>query len=203
MNRLGRPMSNTCLAVLRDTSGKLWFAGDRRVSWGMHRAQRMVKPKIAKRDGILLAGTGVGSLCDEIVQLLQIPEQGKHGDPFLYIHEVFMPSLFEHLRHKGYLHKEERRLGHNGEGMEDHWFGAAILIGLKGQLFELDVDNEHIGVDLIDAPHAHGCGGDLALGSLLTTEGTKLHPKTRLEKALRVAAQVSPGCDDNIDVLHE
>ena len=197
--------SNTCLAVLRDVEGKLWFAGDRRLSWGMHRAQKMRKPKIAKREGLLLAGTGVGSMCDEIVHLMQIPEQGKSGDPYWYMHEIFMPTLFDHLRHKGYLHEKERRLAYHEdrESREDDWFGAIILIGFKGQLFELDVDNQQISLDMIDAPYAHGCGGDLALGSLLTTEGTKMGPAKRLEKALHVAAEVSPGCDNNVDILHE
>lgn len=198
--------SNTCLAVLRDKEGKLWFAGDRRVSWDMSKAIKGPRAKIAKRNGVLLAGTGVSSICDEIVDLLSIPRYNSTQSVFHYMNRNFLDAVLKHLSKRKLLHKEERRLVYKEgkkEAEDGEWFGAIILVGFQGELFELDVDNHHIAIGPIDAPYAHGCGGDYALGSLLTTEDSKLNPKTRLIRALNVAARMSPGCGDGIDILTE
>lgn len=206
MKRPSKIVSNTCLAIVRDDKGKLHLAGDRRISWGYHKAQVMVRPKVMKRDGLLLAGTGVSAICTEVVALFPIPEVSPTIDVEIYINEIFIPNLMNFLHDKHYMHPVERRLHYKEEllrhGVEE-WFGALILIGIKGQVFELTVDNDVIAADLVDAPTAAGCGGELALGSLLTTEKTKMPAKKRLITALTVAASVSPGCDHNIDIVSE
>jgi len=197
-----RRKSGTCIAILRDKRGKLWMAGDRRVSWGMHQAQIMPKAKIAYREGLLLGGTGCASICDEFVRLMSIPHMSKEAEPYDYMHNVFMPAVFDHLAVRKYLHEKERRIAYReGADPADDWYGALVLIGLRGDLFELTVDNYDISLDQIDAPYATGCGDHLALGSLLTTENIKMKEKDRLTLALQVAARVSPGCDNNIDII--
>lgn len=197
--------SNTCLAVIRH-SGKLYFAGDRRVSWGMHKAQKGVRPKISLRDGILYAGTGVSAMCDEITDLFNPPNfknslaANPNMDPFLYMNNVFMPALLEHLRTKRFVKHDERGLTTNDKGKS--YLESSILIGLDTSLFEVDIGADAIIADSIDAPYASGCGGMYAYGAILALQDTNLSPEDILTKALKIAAKVSPGCDANIDVLH-
>ena len=186
--------SNTCLAVLKDKKGKLWFAGDRRQSWGMHKAQHSPRSKVTKRNGVLLAGTGTSSTCDLLTDQFPIPDIIE--DSYYYMHSVFMPKLLEFLRENHYVKKDERKL--QGEGH------AVILVGVNSELYEVYLDSHHIEFGCVNTPYAHGCGGSYAIGSLLTTAklNKKMSEKQRLTLALEVAASVSPGCDDSVDIIH-
>jgi hypothetical protein len=67
--------------------------------------------------------------------------------------------------------------------------GGTFLVGIKGQLYIVDTDfqigRSALGYDAI------GCGSDIALGSLHTTQGMK--PRTRIRAALHAAATHSAG----------
>lgn len=189
--------SSTCLAILRDKDGYLHFAGDRRVSWHMGRAISRPYPKVAYRNGVLLSGTGLAYLCDVIVHNWQIPSRNDWERPFDYLHNTFLPHLIHYLR-------EERFMDETGRGLSDKFHddsSTVILVGVEDEVYELSLGKELISLDGIDAPYAHGCGGSLALGSLLTTEGSKMSIKERLVTALEVAAHVSPGCDAVVDII--
>ncbi len=193
--------SNTCLAVLMHKD-KLYFAGDRRISWGLHKAQRGPRPKVTHRDGVLFAGTGTSALCDEITDLFVVPDRYPGSDAFEYFHHSLLPHVLAHLETKGYVNRGERHLRRNDKDKEDDMLIAIILVGIDDCLFELDINTSVISGDQIVTPYASGCGGAYALGSLMTTEGSKLGPEARLIKALRIAASISPGCDGHIDVVH-
>jgi hypothetical protein len=188
------------LAVLRDKQGHLWFAGDRRASWGFHKAIRTPRPKISKRNGILLAGTGVSLICDLVVDLFDIPKYSNKLSTFEYMHKVFIPELLVYLRAERWIKDDARELKYN-KATEDQLEGY-ILVGVHSDLYELILSTELIGVDAVDAPYALGCGGQLALGSLLTTERVRMSTSNRLKLALEVAFEVSPGCGDGIDILN-
>lgn len=190
----------TCLAVLKKRNGKLIFASDKRVSWGMMKAQVLTGSKTVKRNGIIIAGTGTCYLITLAEQILKFRKPNKNEDPTQFIHNVFLEELKKLLIKKGFQR--------NGELHITDSFRTVLLIGCKSRLFELDIDSDGdklsmIAVDEIDTPYAHGCGGYYALGSLLTTEGSGLSEKERLKKALEVAAHMSPGCDTNIDFIEE
>jgi hypothetical protein len=91
-----------------------------------------------------------------------------------------------------------------------------LVIACSGDLYSVEVGNPYdsvydnkgcsgglIQITELSVPYATGCGGQLAWGSLLTTENLAMKDKERLELALKVAAKVSPGCDDNIDFVSE
>jgi hypothetical protein len=67
--------------------------------------------------------------------------------------------------------------------------GGTFLVGIKGQLYIVDSDfqigRSALGYDAV------GCGSDIALGSLHTTQGMK--PRTRIRAALHAAATHSAG----------
>lgn len=191
--------SATCLAVMKNELGKLVFAADRRLSWDMSKAQIGPRPKITKRKGILFAGTGVSYLCDLITDVLPIPDYDSTiVDPFYFMHQVLAPEINSLLSSKGLLDKDVAKL-HNKD------MHSAVIIGMKGQLFELDMSEEGLFIDAIDVPHTHGCGGKYALGVIQYLLDTKINIGTEeiLRSALRTAAQISPGCDSNIDILVE
>ena len=200
-NRILRKTSNTCLAVIREkqvkkTRGELVFAADRRISWGMSHCQIGVRPKVVKRNGVILAGTGTSYLCDLICELTPIQDIGKYEDGFSYVHNVLHPNIKRTIVDKGYGDKDG-----NLSLPED--MGAVILVGVQHELFELAVEGNYLSIDAINAPYAHGCGGHYALGSLKTTENLKISSEERLSLAIGVAAELSPGCDNRMDIIRE
>ncbi len=67
--------------------------------------------------------------------------------------------------------------------------GGSFLVGYRGNLYTIDSDFQ-VGVAR-DAFDAVGCGSDLALGSLHSTQGKK--PETRVGMALEAAARFNAG----------
>lgn len=191
----------TCIAVLRKKNGKLIMAGDRRMSWGMMKHQVKVTPKVHKRNGLLIGGTGTCYIIELAHTILKVRPPNKKEDPVIYINNVFLEEFKKLLMNKGFKKDGNIHLTNS--------FRTILIIAIKSKLFELevDVDNDKnfsfIIVDQIEAPYAHGCGGYYALGSLLTTENMRMPEEERLTIALQVAAKMSPGCDDNIDILEE
>jgi hypothetical protein len=197
-----RKKSSTCLAVVREKGtkkkrGKLVFAGDRRISWGMGQHQIATRAKVIKRNGVVFAGTGVSYLCDLVCELCEVPDVPEQMDGFNYVHHVLYRNIMAILTEKGCMDKE-------GKVTLSEDFEAVILVGFKGDLFEICISNDcGVTIDAIDAPYAHGCGGKYALGSLKTTENSKMSAEDRLKLALGIAAELSPGCDANVDIVRE
>jgi hypothetical protein len=193
--------SQTCLAVVRDDKGKLWFAGDRRSSWHFGKAIKGPRPKVTKKNGILLAGTGVASICDLVTERFEVPKQEDKETSMQYMVR-FEDELLAWLREEKWVKEDSRCLTKQGEE-EEHELMAIILVGVGSDLYEVDLAcTSPLQSTPIDAPYGAGCGGSLAWGSLLTSAKLGWTEKKRLKEALKVAAKVSPGCDDNIDILH-
>lgn len=195
-----RKKSNTCIAVLKTKRGKLMMAGDRRASWD-HQAQKMPRPKIQKREGLLLGGTGDGYLCTLIVDILSLPEY-ENIDTDSYMHHKFQTAIVRLLKSKNFCDNKGLHIPTDTE--------AEIIVGIQGKLYQVIISNEDsrnhggiITIDELNTPYATGCGGLLAWGSLLTTQDLNLSDKERLKLALSVAAQVSTGCDGNVDIISE
>lgn len=190
----------TCIAALKKKNGKIIIASDRRMSWGMGKQQKKPKPKSVGKGGLLVAGTGSCFVLSLAREVLEFPEIGKDQDPVQYMNNEFSFALRKLLLDKG--------MGSNNELKVPQDLSAALLVACKGHLFEVDMaaspeTSSVIIIDEINTPYASGCGGALALGSLMTTEGSKLTERERLKIALKVAAKVSPGCDGNIDYVEE
>lgn len=212
----------TCLAAIKakDKKGveRLYFAGDRRASWGFHKAVKLEGPKISFRNGVLLAGTGSSYTCDLMVSLFDVPEvaptshavsdinkmctteaeNGFRNTPkdylFQYMHMGFRPAALEMLREYGLIDKDKQHLRSDDAT-------AYILVGVGLSIFEFGITDSGLDIIEVPSPYTAGCGGQLAWGSLLSTESEK-DPEKRLKLALQIAAKISPGCDDNIDILH-
>src|ERR1051326_7793435 len=166
-----RPRSNTCIAVCANKKGRLFMAADRRISWDFSQATSMNQPKIAKRDGLLLGATGDGSLCTQLVNVMNIPENTRGLEPEGYIHEIFFVAVKKLLDRKGYS-DEHKVLRIPPET------GVELVIGIEGRLFSMLIENqdpmsEHhsglITIDELPVPYATGCGGQWAWSSLKTS----------------------------------
>lgn len=194
--------SSTCLAVLRDKDKSLWFAGDRRVSYG-NCFQKAPAPKVINREGILLGECGLSVISDLIIRQFDLPSNSYNATPIDYIHKLLLPEFMDWLRHEGWVAENSRVLKKEFVGEHDlqEDFAASVLIGVESELFDLHLSTTSIGIDHMDAPYAAGCGGELALGSLLTTEKMDLTVKQRLKMAVTVAAKANSGCDNHVDIV--
>jgi hypothetical protein len=202
------PKSNTCIAIIKvkkgKNKGKLVFAADRRISWGFSQAQVMPESKLVKRNGLIMGATGASYLGQLIMDYVELPSI-KELSPKDYMNTVFYKNVVELLKSKGFVNKD-------GNIKLPKDFAIELVVGYRGKLFSIVIGNDDdddlhkqgiILIDEVNIPYATGCGGQLAWGSLLTTERTKIAEENRLILALNVAAEVSPGCDDNIDIVME
>ncbi len=201
-----RMVSKTCIAVVRDKK-KLWMAGERRLNWDDGLVMASTRSKISLKNGVLLGASGLGYLCSEVVDFFNVPDIYPSLSTSAYMQQVFMPELINHLRDGGHLVKDEKRLAVPRPELSDS-VGAEILVGIGTDLFEVALSELTCSFDIIPTPYAIGCGQPYALASLMTTHALenivefKMSPKERLKLAIQVAAHLSPGCDSNIDILH-
>lgn len=199
-----RKQSRTCIAAIRSRSGKIIMAGDRRVSWDFSQAQTMSRPKINKRGGVILGGTGDGFLCSLIIDIMDIPEVTENLDD--YIFNKFRRSITKIIKENGMVTE-------HGQLKIPSEMDAEIVIAISGKLYQAIISNPDpekeassglISLDEVSLPYATGCGGKVAWGSLLTQQRIDKYPKREhLKIALEIAAEVSPGCNAVIDVMSE
>ena len=79
--------------------------------------------------------------------------------------------------------------GGNARINDNEEYGGAFLVGLKGRLFEID-NVFQVGESVIGYAAA-GCGDDIALGSLFTSNDTGMDPEDRIHTALKAASSFS------------
>ncbi len=210
---LKKKQSLTCIAAVKHRN-KVYLAADSRVSWGMDQAQVLPKgnKKIVKRGGLILAGTGHWDLCRLIIRTLRFrtPEEfiGYEDE---YFDTIFYNDVIKLLKSKGYTDVDAGL--HPILKIPKEW-SAEIVMVLNGRVFTMVIENPEkednhnpnglVSIGEVNTPYATGCGGQLAWGSLLTTQSlVELTAKERLKIALNVAAVVSPGCDNVVDIEHE
>lgn len=115
-------------------------------------------------------------------QLLQYsfvpPKKRKKQDTFAYMATDFINTLRDCLGTGGYTTVENNRE-----------IGGQFLVGFDNRLFTIESDFQ-VGESIQDY-HAIGCGDDIALGSLYSTEG--MDPKYRVTTALNAAQEFSAG----------
>lgn len=76
--------------------------------------------------------------------------------------------------------------------------GADILVGVGGRLF--DITTEDWSVSEYEYT-AQGSGYAYAIGSLHTTSGLDIPPRTRIKMAIKASIRHSPECSGPIDVM--
>jgi hypothetical protein len=97
-----------------------------------------------------------------------------------YMNTAFIDEVRKCLKDGGYAH-----ISSNEES------GGTFLVGYRGQLFRIGSDYQ------VGIPYGKfdscGCGKDLCLGSMYSTEKMGIDPKKRITIALKAAEQFSGG----------
>lgn len=192
----------TCIAICKDKNNRLMIAGDRRSSWGWHKAQSMPKPKISSRSNVLLGATGDGFLCSLLVDVMKIPKRGTK-DLDQYMFNDFYNAVYIELIKHGL--GEEHNLLKIPEEM-----GCELIVGIENRVFTINIENREkdkispegiIAIDEVNTPYATGCGdsADAVLRYILKTK--KYIAEKDLKTAIEVIADIAPGCDNNIDLI--
>lgn len=201
----------TCIAIAKNKNGRIMMAGDRRVSsdWSNAFDLPATSPKIKKDDsGILMGGAGSANLLTILTKVMIPPDRGTE-DLDVYMQFKFKDALKKALIISGY--KDE----HNLLKLDQDGDMGAILV-LEHRVFLLDVrhpdefsQHGNILTGIIEIlegplPYAVGCGADLAKGALLA-EKKRLGYNTRdgLRLAMEIAADISPGCSNQVDIISE
>ena len=194
--------SRTCIAIARLSNGKIIMGGDRRVSedWGF--AYKCPNPKVRKSwNGILTGASGDSGLCKFIVDIFE-PPKIETDDIDTYMYWNYLPALNKLLKSiPGY--KDAHNLL---KITEDEYCRAIVVVSDKAYTVEiLSNSDSELGKIIIDdapLPYAIGCGASSAIPVLLDEFNQKgYNTKAGLTKAMAIAAELSPGCDANIDLL--
>ena len=166
----------TCVAAVRH-EGEIWIGADSAgvAGFSMHlRADEKVF-----RNGEFVMGFTTSFRMGQLLRWKFNPPVRREGVAnFEYMATEFVDAARKCFKDGGFAQKKDERES-----------AGCFIVGLRGQLFYV-ADDYQVG-ELLDEYMAVGCGQDLALGSLFSTEG--MGPEERIETALQAAARFSAG----------
>ena len=165
---------------------EVWIGGDSAGVGGLSIDSR-TEPKVFQ-NGEFLIGFTTSFRMGQLLEFEFNPpghNEGESGIGFMV--RKFIPEVISCLRGGGFLATEDGRVS-----------GGSFLVGHRGELFEVDDDFQVFSVR--QGFHAVGCGTDIALGSLHTSQG-KLPAKKRIKAALKAAAEFSAGVRGPFTIL--
>ena len=168
----------TCIAALVDTHSKtIYMGGDSAGTRGYYTVMTMKTPKVFINQGFLFGSTGTMRTL-QILQHSFVPPSYHPKDMKIeeFMNRVFVDALRTCLKDSGAALKDKEQEGQSNE----------TLVGYRGKIFL--IDSAYAAIEVVDNYMAVGCGDELALGSLFSTEKTRLSPRQRLEMALNAAS---------------
>jgi ATP-dependent protease HslVU (ClpYQ) peptidase subunit len=169
----------TCIAAIALPSGETWVGGD---SAGTNTSSQQtihVDPKVFfvrnESGDEFLFGCSTSFRMMQLLQYVFKPPRYDGGDLHRYMVAEFVEAVRSVLKSGGFARKEAEREQ-----------GGKFLVGFRGHLFLIDSDYQVAEANC--GYNAIGSGGDLAIGSLYTTEKQDISPEKRLTIALQAAA---------------
>lgn len=191
--------SNTCILIVKDPELGLVFSSERRSLANLDISLSPVA-KVAKRNNILFAATGEGSLCHILTNIVPVAPYYRNTDtPLNYVYNNLYPGILEYLDKLSMFSRESGHLKSDKDEMDTN-----LLVGIGGRLFTLGFFiSRPPYIDELSAPYSDGCGGAFALGAYKALEKSKAPVKVKIRRAMKIAAECSAGCDNNIDILCE
>jgi 20S proteasome alpha/beta subunit len=188
-----RQTSNTVLLVAKHEN-IIGVGADRKMSWGMDKAQNTDSKLFQRKDGTVLTGTGRGSVIQLVGEAFNLPKRKRQT-----VREFLLTTVREKL---------EEFLFKNGglavQGSQLDTTHTDILIVYEGELAEYNIDKEAVEAGLLSLPYTAGCGGAITLGSFSVLQGGITDAETleeAMKVALRIAGEHSPGCSTENDVI--
>lgn len=173
----------TCIAGVVE-KGKVWIGGDSAGVAGLHIVRRS-DPKVFVH-GPFIMGFTTSFRMGQILMFdstFKLPKHPKKMDDYEFMVSRFTKAIRESFKEAGYLGKDK------DDGSET---GGTFLVGYKGTLYTIHGDFQ-VGISL-HGYSACGCGQDIALGSLYTSNfPTALKAKKRIQRALDAACEFSAG----------
>lgn len=205
---MNKKLSRTCISIIKNRSGHLMMAGDRRVSEGWGFSYKCPYPKISKKNnGMLIGASGDSGLCKLIVDVFE-PPRIEVSDIQIYMYYKFLPAVTKLIKQQPGYQDSDKLLR---IAVDEQCFA---LIGLQGQAYTLNIFNPEedvrgaglgrIVIDDAPLPYSIGCGSATAL-PILMFEKKRLGYSTKehLTSAMELAGEISPGCDKSIDYIKE
>ncbi len=166
----------TCIVGLAD-GGSVYIGGD---SAGVDKSMGLsvrADRKVFRNGDFVMGFTTSFRMGQLLAHSFKPPKRYPDTDVYAYMVNEFVDAVRECLKKGGYAKKEA-----------EAELGGTFLVGYAGRLFEI-FDDYQVG-DPVSGFSAVGCGGDIAIGSLYSTEGDA---KSRVMKALHAAEQFSGG----------
>ncbi len=162
-------------------NGSVVIGGDAAAVWSLHVTQR-VAPKVFANGPMALGFAGSFRVGDLLEYALKVPDRKRRETVDAYMRTTFIDAVRKCLADGGCAEKEN--------GVEK---GGEFLVGYEGRLFGVDSDYQ-VGENR-DGFEAIGCAAELARGALAAMHRLKvrLPVKTRLQRALEIAARYSGG----------
>jgi len=157
----------------------IWIGGDSAGVGGLSLVVRK-DPKVFVNGGMIFGFTSSFRMGNLLHYSFKPPKKPKKIGVVSYMNTLFIDAVRKCFKTGGYsqVHSSQES-------------GGAFLVGFGGKLFCIESDFQ-VGIPM--APYyAVGCGRDLILGSLHTTQGLNLSPKKRIRLALESAEEFSAG----------
>lgn len=168
----------TAIAGLMD-SGQVWIGGDSAGVAGYSRTVR-ADVKVFANAGYIFGFTDSFRM-GQLIRCAWVPPQpSDNEDVYEFLVTRFIDDLRTMLKAGGFV-----------EVLNNVETGGSFLMGFRGQLYNVDSDFQ-VGIPAIGYD-ARGCGEDLVLGSLFTSAGGRMSPRTRITRALDAASAFSAG----------
>lgn len=170
----------TAIAAVVD-EGKVWIGADSAAT-NVYFQQNIRSDSKVFRNGTFLFGfCGSVRIWQVAEYVFSPPQRFEQESTIEYLVTRFIPELKRVFQLSGVQTEE------NGE----HGFCGSFLLGHRQELFCIECDYQVARVT--SNFNAIGCGSDLVLGSLHTTEQYMIPAKERIKLALTTAAEFSAG----------
>jgi len=181
----------TCIVgVIEKRTKTIYMGGDSAGVAGLSIIQRK-DPKVFVVNGYIIGFTSSFRM-GQLLMFSEPPEfTSKTMSEYEFMVRIFIPYIKERFEQNGY----EKRYD-DGESK-----GGTFLVGFRGKLFTVE-DDFQVGENFLNYASV-GCGSDMALGSLFTTDiwASKIETERRIITALESAAKFSGGVCEPYKIL--
>lgn len=170
----------TCVVALRH-EGVIYMGCDSAGVGGYSRSNRL-DPKIYRVGGVMLIGFTTSFRMGQLLgYALTLPHHHADVTVEAYMATAFINAVRDCLKAGGWAEKDKEQER-----------GGTFLVAYRGRIF--GVQSDYQVAENAEPYNACGCGEDLALGSLFTSERAMADdPRARVGLALEAAAAFSAG----------
>jgi ATP-dependent protease HslVU (ClpYQ) peptidase subunit len=174
------------VAVVKE--GKVWIGGDSAGTSGWS-LSTVADPKVFINGEFIFGYTTSFRMGQLLEHSFTPPEPDENQNCTKFMVKKFIPAVKDCLKDgKFQKTKEEQDVGGN------------FLVGYRGQLYSIESDYQVMKVK--QNYNACGCGKDISLGSLFSTETLDLSPERRITIALDAAVEFCAGVRGPYTILH-